>query len=282
MASRKIIAIACDACRRRKVKCNGQQPCSGCMSANLPCAYDSPRKQGGNRGARAVVLNQLREAQVQHAVIVPPASALSELTPSPSAALYQPEAAFVQACIDTYVRLIQPVVPILSLHALEMEVLSAKTSVASRQFVLAFCAYVANFGNALSETHFDQTYSFNADQGRQCLNDALRIRDPMRATDPNPRSMLISFFLYGANAGLGDYQQGWFYLRETTTLFTMLQRSSVDWYDERAHSCMFWILLISERYLSDLCTSFGLTQVDHMQSGEAGRSHFKSHGEVRL
>src|SRR5690242_7005435 len=115
-STRKVIAKACDACRRRKVKCNGQQPCSGCISANLPCAYDSPRKQGGNRGARAVVLNELREAQVKHAVTVSPTSASGELTHSPLAALYQPEAAFVQACIDTYVRLIQVVVPILSLH----------------------------------------------------------------------------------------------------------------------------------------------------------------------
>ncbi|KAF3050165.1 hypothetical protein E8E11_001407 [Didymella keratinophila] len=133
-----------------------------------------------------------------------------------------------------------------SLHR-HLQVQRAKTSVASRQFVLAFCAYVANFGNALGETQLAQAPSFNEALGRQSLDDALRVRDPTHVTNPTPHSMLISFFLYGAYAGLGDYQRGWFYLREATTLFTMLQRHGVDWYDERAHSCMFWILLVSER-----------------------------------
>lgn len=283
MASmRKVILKACDACRRRKVKCNGQQPCSGCMSASLSCAYDAPRKQGGNRGARATVLNELKEAQIQRAATASPASAPSESAHSPLAAPYQPETTFVQACIDTYVRRIQVVVPILSLHALGAEVQLAKTSVASRQFVLAFCAYVANFGNALSETQLEQAYPFKTDLRRQSLNNALRVRDRTRVTNPTPHSMLISFFLYGAYAGLGDYQQGWFYLREATTLFTMLQRQDVDWYDERTHSCMFWILLVSERYLSNLCTRARLIRVDHMQSEEADRSHYKSQREVRL
>ena len=250
-STRKVIPKACDACRRRKVKCNGQQPCSGCISANLTCAYDSPRKQGGNRGARATVLNELRGAQIQHAVTASPTSASSESARSPTSAPYQSDTSFVQACINTYVCRIQLVIPILSLHALETEVQLAKTSVASRQFVLAFCAYVANFGNALSETLLEQKSFSNADLGRQSLNDALQVRDPTRILNPTPRSMLISFFLYGAYAGLGDYQQGWFCLREATTLFTMLRRQGVDWYDERAHSCTFWILLISERYLSD-------------------------------
>lgn len=255
VSTRKVIAKACDACRRRKVKCDGQQPCSGCMSANLPCAYDSPRKQGGNRGARATVLNELRAAQTQFAVIPSPASASSESAHSPMTTSYQPETAFVQACIDTYIRRIQDVVPILSVHALETEVQLAKTCVASRQFVLGFCAYVANFGNALSEAQSGQTINL----GRQSLNDALQVQDPMRVTSPTARSMFISFFLYGAFAGLGDYQQGWFYLREATTLFTMLRRQGVDWYDERTHSCMFWILLVSERYLFDSCARAELT-----------------------
>ncbi|KAF1932539.1 uncharacterized protein M421DRAFT_416166 [Didymella exigua CBS 183.55] len=246
-SARKVIPKACDACRRRKVKCNGQQPCSGCMSASLLCAYDSPRKQGGNRGARATVLNELRGFNVQRATAASPTSASSGSIHSPPATPFEPEASFVQACVNAYLCRIQLVVPILSQHALETEVQLAKTSPASLQFVIALCAYVANFGNALTETQRERHSSFKMDLGRQSLEDALRMQDPKRVTEPNPRSMLISFFLYGAHAGLGDYQQGWFYLREATTLFTMLKKDAVSWYDSRANSCMFWILLISER-----------------------------------
>lgn len=154
----------------------------------------------------------------------------------------------MQACIDAYVCRIQLVVPILSQDTLTKEVHLAKTSRASQQFILAFCAYVANFGNALTVTHHEQQSLFTADLRRQSLDEALRAQDPRRVTDLNARSMFISFFLYGAFAGLGDYQQGWFYLREATTLFTMLKRDAISWYDSKANSCMFWILLISERY----------------------------------
>lgn len=246
-SARKVIPKACDACRRRKVKCNGQQPCSGCMSARLPCAYVSPRKQGGNRGARATVLNELRAGHLQHTAAVSPTSASSESVHSPLTTPYNSEASFIQACIDAYVYRIQPVVPILSRHALETEIQLAKTSLASRQFILAFCAYVANFGNALEDTSSGHLSSSRASLATQSLNNALLVQDPTRVTNPTPRSMLISFFLYGAYAGLGDYQQGWFYLREATTLFTMLKRQEVGWYDERIDSCTFWILLISER-----------------------------------
>ena len=146
---RKVVPKACDACRRRKVRCNGQQPCLGCMSANLTCAYVSPRRQGGNRGARATVLNELRANQAQQGASISPAS--SDSTDSPLIVTYAAEASFVQGCIDAYLCRIRSVVPILTLQTLETEVQLAKTSVQSRQLILAFCAYVANFGNVLEE-----------------------------------------------------------------------------------------------------------------------------------
>ena len=241
---RKVVPKACDACRRRKVRCNGQQPCLGCMSANLTCAYVSPRRQGGNRGARATVLNELRANQAQQGASHSPAS--SDSTDSPLIVTYAAEGSFVQDCIDAYLCRIRSVVPILTPQALETEVQLAKTSVHSRQFILAFCAYVANFGNVLEEVQPGHRSESLVDHGRQCLTNALRAQ-AVRNSDPTPRSILVSFFLYGAHAGLGDYQQGWFYLREATTLFTMLKKDAVSWYDERTHSSVFWILLISER-----------------------------------
>lgn len=248
-STRKVIPKACDACRRRKVKCNGQQPCSGCMSATLTCAYDLPRKQGGNRGARATILNELRASQKQHAVAGSPGPASSDSAHSPLTTPYNARASFVQVCVDAYLHRIRLVVPVLTQHALNTEVQLAESSLESRQFILAFCAYVANFGNALGETSLDQQVFARTDLGRQSLKDALQVQDTGRSTVPSPRSMFISFFLYGAYAGLGEYQQGWFYLREATTFFSMLKSDAVNWYDQKSHSCMFWVLLVSERYI---------------------------------
>ena len=47
------VANACDVCKRRKVKCNGQKPCTYCLSRKLPslCVY-SPPKQRRPRASR--------------------------------------------------------------------------------------------------------------------------------------------------------------------------------------------------------------------------------------
>ncbi|KAF1365551.1 hypothetical protein EJ07DRAFT_161586 [Lizonia empirigonia] len=203
--ARKVVPRACDACCRRKIKCNGHQPCSGCMSTNLTCAYVSPRRQGGNRGARATNNTALS-----------PASATSESNNSPLTTHLDTKFIFVEVCIDAYMNHIRLVVPILTRHALETELRLSKTSLASRQFISAFCAYVANFGNALEHAQTNHRVYSGGDVGRQTHN------------------------------GLGDYQQGWFYLREATTLFSLSKVDAVDWYDQSAQTCMFWILLISE------------------------------------
>ena len=47
------VANACDVCKRRKVKCNGEKPCAYCLSRKLPslCVY-SPPKQRRPRASR--------------------------------------------------------------------------------------------------------------------------------------------------------------------------------------------------------------------------------------
>ncbi|KAJ5083692.1 hypothetical protein N7456_013119 [Penicillium angulare] len=47
---------ACDSCKRRKVRCNGQSKCQQCTHSGLPCTYtntssDRPRKKNVRRGA---------------------------------------------------------------------------------------------------------------------------------------------------------------------------------------------------------------------------------------
>ena len=59
---------ACDACRARKVKCNGQQPCPPCEHLNLHCKFSGKRGSGGGNKARVAprrnrVLTQLRSTQ---------------------------------------------------------------------------------------------------------------------------------------------------------------------------------------------------------------------------
>jgi hypothetical protein len=56
---------ACDGCRVRKVKCNGELPCSQCAHLDLPCHF-SPASGKRKPGVRNRLVEQLREKNGQH------------------------------------------------------------------------------------------------------------------------------------------------------------------------------------------------------------------------
>lgn len=52
---------ACDCCRKRKVKCDGDNPCGPCKKASIHCSYLQPPKKKGPKGLRSArVLHALR------------------------------------------------------------------------------------------------------------------------------------------------------------------------------------------------------------------------------
>lgn len=52
---------ACDCCRKRKVRCDGQDACGPCKKASIRCAYLQPPKKKGPKGLRSArVLHALR------------------------------------------------------------------------------------------------------------------------------------------------------------------------------------------------------------------------------
>ena len=57
----KPLRRACDCCRKRKVKCDGGEPCGPCKKATIRCAYLQPPKKKGPKGLRSArVLHALR------------------------------------------------------------------------------------------------------------------------------------------------------------------------------------------------------------------------------
>lgn len=243
---RRVIAKACDACRRRKTRCSGQQPCPNCRSAKLACTYDAPRGQGGNRGVRATVLNELRALHTQHDTqpscddVLPVPLTCGTLPDTKKSCFDRQEA---HACIRLYMTHIHHVVPLLSETTLQTEVNRAETSLLSLQLVLAFRAYVASFG----QFHGAEGADCPLRDAKSSLHTALAVQNTVRTSMPQPHSVYISFFLYGAFAGQGDYLQAWFYLREATTLYMMLKVENHEWFDEEAQAYLFWILVVSER-----------------------------------
>ncbi|KAH7372086.1 fungal-specific transcription factor domain-containing protein [Cadophora sp. MPI-SDFR-AT-0126] len=51
--SQKYVTRACDSCKRRKSKCDGEDPCSRCLKQGTICAYQSPYNRIKHRGVRS-------------------------------------------------------------------------------------------------------------------------------------------------------------------------------------------------------------------------------------
>lgn len=236
-STRRPVSKACDACRKRKVKCNGLQPCAGCQSANLSCTFIAPRGQGGNRGPRATVLNQLRAHNHLGEKIQAPLDTES----SKPAASGVSESSIMDTCIETYTKHIYPVVPLLDAAVIRTQGIRP-----DQRFIQAFCAYVSTFGIPHGDDYGSAQISVAASKQR-LLDIAMSTHHTAKRSNPEPLSVYTSFFLYGAWAGQGDYQQAWYYLREATTLYMMLRSDLDDWYDEKARFQLFWILVVSER-----------------------------------
>ncbi|ORX46229.1 hypothetical protein BCR36DRAFT_332244 [Piromyces finnis] len=61
---RKRSSKACDACHKKKIKCNGNNPCSNCIDAKIPCVF-SPRtkKRGPRAGYIGIMEKKIRDME---------------------------------------------------------------------------------------------------------------------------------------------------------------------------------------------------------------------------
>jgi alpha-glucosidase len=239
-STKKPITTACDACRRRKVRCSAQQPCTRCQNAGITCCTTVVRRKKGRQGATATVLQELRKAP--------------ENTSSPKTAATYDEfnrktgllsPTIVQSCADYFFARMVGTVPILLPTTFQRHVDRMAECLHTYCLVIAFCAFV------LTQTGYTSGHSpeaLTASLGQHLLEEAMAARrylDPFTA--PSRHGITISFLLYGCQIGMGNQRHAYYFLREATTLYTagMLDQPDAG-VDEDAGN-LFWLLLISER-----------------------------------
>ena len=69
--SQKRVSKACDACKRRKVRCNGQARCQQCAHLGLRCIY-SPSGKQRSQGKRGHIISEFRSQTSNLPAISPP------------------------------------------------------------------------------------------------------------------------------------------------------------------------------------------------------------------
>lgn len=57
-SKRRRVTRACDECRKKKVKCDGQQPCIHCTVYSYECTYNQPTKRGGSCAPQTITVRK--------------------------------------------------------------------------------------------------------------------------------------------------------------------------------------------------------------------------------
>ncbi|KAL4884625.1 fungal-specific transcription factor domain-containing protein [Aspergillus karnatakaensis] len=73
MQKRRRVTRACDECRRKKIKCDGKQPCTHCTVYSYDCTYDQPSNRRRNPAPQYVeaLENRLHKAEALLHVVLP-------------------------------------------------------------------------------------------------------------------------------------------------------------------------------------------------------------------
>ena len=265
---------ACDACHRRKVRCNGQNPCGNCSHAALACTYESIPQKKGPKGSRAKVISELRETQKQADATqglqdgsstygFPPLSPTS----SRASSLLTPD--LINRCIDSFFTHMHPTLPILNPSQVRSIATEISHSIEAYSLISSLCAFILiqpgleiKGSPSLPVSRRSPSPSANLSLGTSLLDDVLRARKSYDYIEnPSVRAAITSFFLFGCCFGLNKHNAAWFHLREATALAQLLGLQDEGTYlgDDPIESSrrrrLFWLLFVTERYVY-LCNKY--------------------------
>lgn len=253
---------ACDACHRRKVKCDGVNPCRNCSSAQLSCTYHAIPQKKGPKGSRAKVISELRETQRQTTLSIKAANRLhgvpgQHCSPSlaPTPGLLTSE--IIKESIEFFFANMYPIMPILHRGRLEQRVRYVDQDVETYCLLTSLCAFMmiqpgmALPGDPLGLEHMPGA---NIASGTMLMEETTRVRKSYEYVEnPTLSSLVTSFFLYGCYFGLDLHNKAWFHLREATTLIHILGMQKEETYaqfdaiDASRRRRLYWLLFVIER-----------------------------------
>jgi hypothetical protein len=261
---------ACDACHRRKVKCDGISPCRNCSASQLSCTYNAVPQKKGPKGSRAKVINELKETQRQTSLSAKLQGGInggaSSATLAPTPRLLTKET--LKACIDFYFAHMYPTIPILDRHRLEQDAMYMDQNLDTYCLLTSLCAFVCLQPGMVMPGAGMQNDPFNPDMmfGGNIVTSTLLMEETIRVrkgydfvASPTANSLCTSYFLFAVHHGLEMHDKAWFHLREATTLAHLarmneeqayLQYDSNDSVDASRRRRLYWLLFVTERFVA--------------------------------
>ena len=252
---------ACDACHRRKVKCDGINPCRNCSASQLACTYNAIPQKKGPKGSRAKVISELRENQRQTSLSHKVQGRMNGMhtpspTLSPTAGLLTPE--MVKACIEFFFANMYPTMPILQRQRLEQQAMYMDQNLDTYCLLTSLCAFMMlQPGMAMPGSDpygLDSMPGANIVSGTLLMEETVRVRKGYDYLDsPTLNSLCTSYFLFGCYYGLDLHDKAWFHLREATTLAHMVGMNKEETYmqydtiEASRRRRLYWLLFATER-----------------------------------
>jgi len=248
--------VACDACRRRKVRCNGEQKCQQCTHLGLDCRYprSDPSSRSRSSTTRGHVVGSLKtERQHQTYELTPRPSAASVSRSLPSLVdklhMFGGDMAFFESLIEDYEESVFSFIPIIPKAELLQCIREMGTNRQSCALAHALAAMT------LSMRPPQDGYETVRSQVIRFATRALEIRGPiMPHQELNMRNAVVciavSACLLGNNT---DHDVAFFYLREAVTCIQILGTEDRQGMHPLSQSRLqrqrlYWLLFVHERF----------------------------------
>ncbi|KAJ5158364.1 transcriptional regulator family: Fungal Specific TF [Penicillium coprophilum] len=220
---------ACDNCRRRKVRCNREQPCGKCREVSLNCRYTSVARRKGPKGRTAPVLSALLSStessplestptNTNDATIFPVSfledqllpsmpeygsidlntiGLAREITTSPVVQQRMPPV-LLQAHVKIFLKHLFPIMPVLDADSVTLDSLHPET-LSSRRYALLLALCAATHLQLNLDKSDGSPFEEVSPCGQSLIDQALRSLQEFDPLDvPHVDSVLTSFFsLFG-------------------------------------------------------------------------------------
>ncbi|KUL84120.1 hypothetical protein ZTR_07460 [Talaromyces verruculosus] len=276
----------CDNCRRRKIRCNREQPCDKCLEVSLVCEYKDIARRKGPKGRQAPVLTSLRskvksdgsstlthDAQPINNVIAgfSPVSMVSlndclssagydvplltsELyTAGPAPGPPRISSTQLQAHLHVFLTYLYPIMPVVDKDTLLIDCANPEALGPRRYALLVALSAAAHLQLNLDMPQENAGVDI-PQSGQSLLKEALRTLQQFNPLeDPHVDNVLTMFFLFAAYGNLRKTHQAWHYLNQSICFAYMLKLNIESTYTALGqHEAdmlrrIYWLLFITER-----------------------------------
>ncbi|KKY37723.1 putative c6 zinc finger protein [Diaporthe ampelina] len=236
---------ACDACHRRKVKCDGVNPCRNCHTAQLGCTYHAIPQKKGPKGSRAKVQNRMNGVNA-------PAAAPT-LAPTPGLLTGD----IVKECIEFFFANMYPNMPVLSRQRLEQQAVYMEQNLDTYCLLAALSAFMMiQPGMSIPGDPYglDSMPGANIVSSTVLLEEAIRVRKGYDYTEnPTLNTLCTSYFLFACFNGLEMHEKAWFHLREASTMIHIIGMNKEEAYiqfddvESSRRRRLYWLFFVTER-----------------------------------